>query len=135
MNRRKFLQLGAVSASGIALAESAFAAFPNESRIILYGDFYHDDTKALQAWLDGKQVHSPEGVLLDPLLLTDKLFFINKTLIVPAGRIGSIQTSGFRTEMGIIFFRENGPNEFVIQNCGFHGSSTFESSRTPMIRH
>lgn len=58
MNRRDFLKI-----TGLASIASVFPfAFSDVShRLTLYGDGVHDDTEAVQAFIDGKDVFYPDG--------------------------------------------------------------------------
>ncbi len=52
---------------------------------ILYGDGVHDDTKALQAWIDGKPVKWGTGESVNPNLIENRKILIEGTVIVPLG--------------------------------------------------
>jgi hypothetical protein len=79
MNRRTFLiSLGAATAVA-ALAPQVFTSVPPPLPI-LYGDGIHDDSVALQAWLDGKLVRGPNESPVSPYLIHGKHFWLSRTL-------------------------------------------------------
>lgn len=73
MKRRDFLQLTAFGAVAIAL--------PVRGSDVLYGDGVHDDTLALQAFLDGKPVIGADGQPIKDIVrsmvfkLSDTIYF------------------------------------------------------------
>lgn len=65
MNRRQFLRNASLAAAGVVAADQlelierlgwTRRLFPGWSRPVLHGDGIHDDTAALQALFDGKEV-------------------------------------------------------------------------------
>lgn len=86
MNRRSFLgsilALGAAPAivkadSLMRVVRPTFA----ESRVILWGDLLHDDTAALQAFLDRKPVFYQDGTPVGTCLRNGR-FTVSKTLVL-----------------------------------------------------
>lgn len=88
MERRDFIKATAIGLVGLALVPNVFA----EERTILYGDGIHDDTKALQAFLDGKKVFSSHGYELRGFA-SDMCFKVTDTLrfdgLAPVTIVGS----------------------------------------------
>jgi hypothetical protein len=85
MNRRGFLAaiLAAASAPAIVQADSLMRIFvPPQEIVILWGDGAHDDTAALQRWMNGGRVFTPEGMLRSSSQLTSQSFLISSTVIV-----------------------------------------------------
>lgn len=85
MNRRSFI--GSILALGLAPAiVRASSLMPVIARIpdslILYGDGIHDDTKAMQAFMDGMKVIRPDGSAAMGGPITTGTFLISDTLIV-----------------------------------------------------
>jgi len=95
MKRRDFLKTAVGTLGAIAfLGTSAF------SDPILYGDGQHDDTVALNAWIQGKPVRYANGALV--------------------GNV--ISGKEFRVS-GVIDFTKGRRNALTIESCYFHGYS------------
>lgn len=62
MNRRGFLKL--LGSSVVVVATLPVADLISDKRLILYGDGYHDDTKALSDLLNGKEVLTVDGEVI-----------------------------------------------------------------------
>lgn len=85
MERRKLLgaMLAAFAAPAIVRAESLMALPPQ--RLVLWGDGVHDDTKALQALLDGKRVLRPDGSAMPGPVIGAGSYVLSDTIYVPPG--------------------------------------------------
>lgn len=64
-------------------AVACLAPFVHQRQPILYGDGKHDDTAAMQAWLDGRQVRGRDGRLLGRTIEGGS-FVISGPLVVTA---------------------------------------------------
>ena len=100
MDRRSFLTTTVGAITGLALAGKAVASVAPQT-YVLYGDGSHDDSEALQAWVDGLPVVSGGYVTLSEAdgirILRNGDFRMNKT----------------------IFFR--GSHQWhIFENCQFH---------------
>lgn len=62
MNRRNFTALAFLSGLGLVALPNTPKA--ESKRIVLYGDGRHDDSEAMQAWLDGKDVYATNGQII-----------------------------------------------------------------------
>lgn len=79
MNRRTFSKLTIASGLGLGLLATKSKAY---SKIILYGDGKHDDTQALQAWVDGKDVYTKDGNKVSKSYLPSGEYKVSSTVIV-----------------------------------------------------
>lgn len=87
MNRRTFGKI--TIASGLGLGLLAIKGKAN-SKTILYGDGKHDDTQALQDWVDGKDVYSMAGNKVDKIYLPCGEYKISSTVVVDCKKTQNI---------------------------------------------
>lgn len=76
MKRRNFLKSLSVAGAVLLVAPRLMA----DSKHALYADLKHDDSAALQAWIDGKPVYWKDGSRVDPKLIQGKSFRIDHAL-------------------------------------------------------
>lgn len=85
MQRRSFLS--AILAAGAApMIVKAGVLMPVrvERSLILWGDGIHDDTAAMQAWMDGGRVLRPDGAVAGNLIAAST-FLMSETLVLADG--------------------------------------------------
>jgi hypothetical protein len=109
MNRRTFSKLTIASGLGLGLLATKSKAY---SKTILYGDGKHDDTQALQDWVDGKDVYSSiDRNKVDKSYLPCGEYKVSSTIIVDCKKtqnplmVGSssfyLATSGWKRFFGL----------------------------------
>lgn len=101
MNRRGFM--GSILALGLAPAiVRASSLMPVIARIpdslILYGDGIHDDTKAMQAFLDGQRVLNADGTVRGSGIRSETFLLSGPLLIRDSPGCRSVCDSVFRWE-------------------------------------
>lgn len=83
MNRRHFFGSLAGAAAAVAISAYATDSLAASSVPILRGDGAHDDTVALQAMLNGRDVMRPDGTLMcgsDHIVLPPGQYAVSSTL-------------------------------------------------------
>lgn len=117
MERRQFLKDSVLFATVALFAPRlALNAFEPKKHV-LYGDGIHDDTKALQAWLNGQPVDRPWGPTMNRFYLDSGEYRISNTLQVEGCQFRSIAHSSFYAEGDGIFLQSSKD----CQNVSIHG--------------
>lgn len=97
MDRRGFLgaMLALGAAPAIVRADSLMRiVVPREAALILWGDGIHDDTVALQTFVDGGRVVRPDGLALAGVLSAGS-FLVSSTINMDKARDVAIRDSSF----------------------------------------
>ncbi|GAB3937490.1 hypothetical protein [Larkinella terrae] len=130
MKRRAFLAKSLAAVGAV----SVLGATIKPERYVLYGDGVHDDTKALQAYFDGKEVfwahiidyQSPSGVARNitgkTLLLSDTIYLRNKipTHVQRIKDCHVLAASGFKGD-SVFHATADCPNRVLIDSCYIDG--------------
>lgn len=71
--------------SGLGAMALASQTKADSKKIFLYGDGRHDDTEAIQAWVDGKDIFTTDGRKVDSKTLPhNREYKITKTITIDA---------------------------------------------------
>lgn len=100
VNRRDFIGRGALAIAGIVVA----GGLPGRSagpHPVLYGDGVHDDTVALESWMNGQPVIHPNGNPVDPHNLVGGTYDISRPVsVVSAGPTATLRDVTIRAGNG-----------------------------------
>lgn len=136
LTRRGFLGLCAAAGLAAAAATTRLADVVKDlvpQWLILYGDGEHDDTEALQALIDGKEVMRPDGELLSPGIATVSIqhmhFQVFKTLEFPERNVELPHSIEFKynrfdandMDGPVIRFNHTPAGVFPISGCSIYG--------------
>jgi hypothetical protein len=111
MNRRQFLP----GFAAVAVIPFMPRWMLPERRVILHADGVHDDSEALQAWIDGKEMYDANGTRVGTVI-SGKTLLINQSIFMRSKEYRLITQCFLRINLkgrGGIFFNERENNAWI----------------------